>query len=124
METTTYRCYNCKEDKDERAFQLVPAMNGKRYRRSICRPCTYLRYGKYTKTRVPISKIRPFLDELIHHCGSERAAARTMGIPPQQLRAWLGKQKRYYRGRHSTQIRMSKASAALVLSTLREVRDA
>lgn len=111
----------CGQMLPESAYPKSGPYKGKWYRRSWCKECANRR--RWVKRRVPLVTIKSHLLEIVHRTGSERAAARELGIRPTQLRHWLGKAYRYRKdGSKKYAVSISRSSAAHILNTLRQLR--
>lgn len=96
--------------------------NGNTYRRSICQKCLNRRNWKIK--RIPLGTVRPHLLEILNRTGSQRRAAQALEITPTQLRHWLGLAYRYHPdGRKTKATSISRKSATLILTTLRQLRS-
>lgn len=85
---------------------------------SKCKVC----HNKRNCKRVSILRYLPFLDEIIFRCGSQRKAAKRLGIAKSQLRLWIGAMRRYESGKR--QLTISRESARRIVATLKQLRQA
>lgn len=69
--------------------------------------------GKYHRSLVDCSKIKPFLEELVQRCGSPDAAAEYIGIGTTSV----------YRIRNEEHCTMQKRTAQLILASLEHKRN-
>lgn len=67
-----------------------------------------------------IIQFKPFLDEIIFRCGSQRKAAKRLGIAKSQLRLWIGASRRHESGKIQTSI--TRESARKIVTTLKQLR--
>jgi hypothetical protein len=75
------------------------------------------------KREIPLGEVKPYLEEIVLRSGSQRKAARELGVARTQLRIWLQEQRRYRNGKKYTYAQfVTRESAALILRTLRRLR--
>lgn len=122
MTEILFRCKGqCKQMLPEDDYPRSHAYKGKTYRTSICRNCRNRK--KWPLKTISLREMQPYFNEIISRAGSQRKAAQELRISHTQLRVWLGKQPRYYKGRTTRATRISRKSAAHIINTVRLLRQ-
>lgn len=112
-------CKICGVEKHIDNFYTIVSKSGKFYKRRICSVC---HHRNQIRTRIPLTEIRPYLNEIIIRCGGINPAAKLLNTQTTVIRRWMGKSLRYDNGKVFRDKRMTRESAARILSTLRQLR--
>lgn len=75
------------------------------------------RPDKKHRGKVPLSRVQPWIWQVVHLCGGFNAAARTFGVSPPTIYRWLQRYNMYSNNKY-----VYAETAALILGTLRGIR--